>query len=167
MAFAKWRISNMSDMEFWEPHNFRETLYPEAFGVTDYEFDIGFSEFKIVDTIWRTWNFGNFTIFAQLCTRGFSGSLITEFKLDFQNSVDFEFILMIYSVCFPFYLIFSHVVLSNRYFKFFCSNFILAISGSIVYYESIHNSLITSFFRSASEPGLSEPESFRFGAVTL
>ena len=69
--------------------------------------------------------------------------------------------------CFPFHLIFSHVVLSNRYCKFFCYNFILAIFRSIVYYESIRNSLITSFFRSASEPELSEPESFIFGTVTL
>ena len=52
---------------------------------------------------------------------------------------DFEFILMSYSVCFPFHLTFSHVALSNRYYKFFCSNFILAICGSVVYYTSIHN----------------------------
>ena len=68
---------------------------------------------------------------------------------------------MRYSVCFPFPLIFSHVALSNRYYKFFCSDFILAIS------ESIQNSLITSFSRPASEPELSESESFRFGAVTF
>ena len=59
---------------------------------------------------------------------------------------------MSYFVCFPFHLIFSHVALSNRYYKFFCSGFILAISGSIVYHESIQNSLITSFSRPASEP---------------
>ena len=70
-------------------------------------------------------------------------------------------------MCFLFHLIFSHAALSNRYYKFFCSNFILAISGSIVYYESIHNSLVASYFRSASEPELSELESFRFGVVTF
>ena len=74
---------------------------------------------------------------------------------------------MRYSVCFPFPLIFSHVAFSNRYCKFFCPDFILAISGSIVYHESIHNSPITSFSRPASDPELSELESFRFGAVTF
>ena len=68
---------------------------------------------------------------------------------------------MRYSVCFPFLLIFSHVPFSNRYYKFFCFDFILAIS------ESIHNSLITSFSRPASKLELSESESFKFGAVTF
>ena len=54
IPFAKWRISNMSDMEFWKPHNFRETLYSEAFRVADYEFEIGFSEFKMAEPICRT-----------------------------------------------------------------------------------------------------------------
>ena len=49
-------------------NDFRGTLYPKAFGVADYEFD-------------------NSTIFAQLWTRGFSGSLITDFKLDYHNSI--------------------------------------------------------------------------------
>ena len=111
--------------------------------------------------------FGNSTILTQLCTLEFSGPLISNFKLDFQNSTDFELILMRHSVCFPFHLIFSHVALSNRYCKFFCSDFILAISGSIVYHESIHNSLIIRFSRSVSESKLSEKESFRFGAVTI
>ena len=31
-----------------------ETLYSGAFGVADYDFDIGFSESKMVDLIWRT-----------------------------------------------------------------------------------------------------------------
>ena len=77
---------------------------------------------------------------------------------------------MRYSVCFPFPLIFSHAALSNRYCKFFCFDFILAISGSIpenAISESIHNSLITSFSRPASEPELSESESFRFSTVTF
>ena len=74
---------------------------------------------------------------------------------------------MRYCVCFPFPLIYSHVALSNRYCKFFCSDFILAISGSIVYHESNHNSLITSFSRPASEPELSELESSGFGAVNF
>ena len=98
---------------------------------------------------------------------GVLGSLITNFKLDFLNSTDFELILMRYSVCFPFPLIFFHVALRNRYCKLFCSNFILAIYGSIVYHGSIHNSLITSSSRPASEPELLELESFRFGALTL
>ena len=54
IPFAKWRISNMSDMQFLKQHDFRETLYSEAFEVADDEFDIGFSEFKMVDPIWRT-----------------------------------------------------------------------------------------------------------------
>ena len=44
----------MSDMQFWISHDFRETLYSEAFGVADYEFDIGFSEFKMADPMWCT-----------------------------------------------------------------------------------------------------------------
>ena len=31
----------MSDVQFWKRHDFRQTLYSEAFGVADYEFDIG------------------------------------------------------------------------------------------------------------------------------
>ena len=77
---------------------------------------------------------------------------------------------MRYSVCFPFPLIFSHVALSNRYCKLFCFDFILAICGSIpvnAISEGIHSSLITYFSRPASEPQLSDSESFRFGAVTF
>ena len=40
------------------------TLYSKVFVVADYEFDIGFSEFRMADPIWWTWNFGNSTIFA-------------------------------------------------------------------------------------------------------
>ena len=48
----------MSDMQFWKPHDFPETLYSEAFGVADYEFDIGFSEFKMADIIfWKSNDF--------------------------------------------------------------------------------------------------------------
>ena len=54
----------MSDMQFQEPHDFCETLYSEAFGVADYEFDIGFAEFKMADPIWRIQYFGNATIFV-------------------------------------------------------------------------------------------------------
>ena len=43
----------MSGMQFLKPHDFRETLFSEAFGVVDYEFDIGFSELKMADPIWR------------------------------------------------------------------------------------------------------------------
>ena len=39
---------------FEKPHNYRKTLYLKAFGVDDYEFNIGFSEFKMADPIWRT-----------------------------------------------------------------------------------------------------------------
>ena len=84
-----------------------------------------------------------------------------EFRIGFLNSIEFELILMRYSVCFPFSLIFFYLARSNRYCKFFCFDFILAIS------ESIHNSLITSFSRPASEPKLSGSESFGFGAVTF
>ena len=51
---------------------------------------------------------------------------------------DFNFILISYLVCFPFHLTFPHIALSNRYCKNF-SYFILAISWSVVYYESNHN----------------------------
>ena len=39
---------------FERTHNYRKTLYLKAFGVADYEFDIGFSEFKMADPIWWT-----------------------------------------------------------------------------------------------------------------
>ena len=39
----------MSDMQYWKPHDFRETLYSEAFGVADYEFAMGFLEFNYFD----------------------------------------------------------------------------------------------------------------------
>ena len=77
----------MVDIIFWKPNDLRGILYSRAFGVADYEFDIGFPFFEMADPIWRTWIFWNSTIFAQLCTLGFSGSLITNFKLDFQNSI--------------------------------------------------------------------------------
>ena len=44
----------MSDMQFWKPHDFRETLYLEVSEVADYEFDIRFLEFKMADAIWWT-----------------------------------------------------------------------------------------------------------------
>ena len=44
----------MSDMQFWKPHDFRENQNSEVFDVADYKFDIGFSEFKMADPIWRT-----------------------------------------------------------------------------------------------------------------
>ena len=98
IPYAKWRISNMSDMQFWKrfsrnsvlrrfrgcwlwiwhrisgiqnggrnmvdiifwaPNDFRGTLYSRAFGIVDYEFDIGFPFFEMADPIWRTWHFGN------------------------------------------------------------------------------------------------------------
>ena len=76
----------MVDIIFWKSNDFRDTLYSRAFEVADYEFDIGFHFSK-----WRI-QFGGHeiletTIFAQLCTRGFSGSLIMNFKLDFQHSI--------------------------------------------------------------------------------
>ena len=66
---------------------------------------------------------------------GISGSLITNFKLDFSNSTDFKLILMRYSVCFPFPLILYNVGLSNRYCKFFCFDFILLTFLSKLYSE--------------------------------
>ena len=44
----------MSDMHFQKLHDFRETLYSEAFRVANYEFDIEFSELKMADPILRT-----------------------------------------------------------------------------------------------------------------
>ena len=99
---------------------------------------------------------------------GVFGVTDCEFQIEFTEFrrlwVDFDEIFCVFPVS-PNIFSCSSETLSNRYCKFFCSNFILAISGRIVYYESIHNSLITSLFRSASEPELSEPGYFRFGAV--
>ena len=44
----------MVDMKFWKLYDFRISLYSTVFEVADYEFDIGFSEFKMTDPIWRT-----------------------------------------------------------------------------------------------------------------
>ena len=41
----------MADTIFWKPNDFRGTLYFNVFKVADYEFDIGFSEFKMADPI--------------------------------------------------------------------------------------------------------------------
>ena len=42
----------MADIIFWKANEFRGTLYTEVFEVADYEFDIGFSEFKMADPTW-------------------------------------------------------------------------------------------------------------------
>ena len=44
----------MVDMKFWKLYDFGITLYSMVFDVADYEFVIGFSEFKMADPIWRT-----------------------------------------------------------------------------------------------------------------
>ena len=44
----------MTDKIFCKPNDFRGTLYSKVFDVADYEFDNGFSEFKMADLIWRT-----------------------------------------------------------------------------------------------------------------
>ena len=44
----------MADMIFWNTNDFRGTLCSTVFKVADYEFDIGFSEFKMADPIWQT-----------------------------------------------------------------------------------------------------------------
>ena len=44
----------MVDIIFWKPNDFRETLYSKVLEVTDYEFDIEFSELKRADPIWWT-----------------------------------------------------------------------------------------------------------------
>ena len=80
--FAKWRVSNTSDMQSGKPYDLRETLYSEALEVADHEFNIGFSEFKTADRIWRTLYFGNPTILVELRTPGLLGSLITKLTSD-------------------------------------------------------------------------------------
>ena len=40
---------------FEKPHNYHKTLYLKAYGVADYEFHIGFSEFEMAGII--VWNF--------------------------------------------------------------------------------------------------------------
>ena len=76
----------MADIIFLKPNDFRGTLYTKVFEVADYEFDIGFSKFKLKDPIWRTQYFGNPTIFVELCTSTFLRSLITNLTSDFRNS---------------------------------------------------------------------------------
>ena len=44
----------MVGMKFWKLYDFRISLYSAVFEVADYEFDIGFSDFKMADPIWRT-----------------------------------------------------------------------------------------------------------------
>ena len=44
----------MADIIFWKPNDFRGTLYSRAFGVADYEFDIGLAFLKMGNPIWRT-----------------------------------------------------------------------------------------------------------------
>ena len=44
----------MSDIIFWKRNEFRGSLYSRAFGVADYEFDIGFPFFEMTDPIWWT-----------------------------------------------------------------------------------------------------------------
>ena len=44
----------MAGIIFWKPNDFRGTLYSKVLEVAGYEFDIGFSEFKMADPIWRT-----------------------------------------------------------------------------------------------------------------
>ena len=65
---------------------------------------------------------------------------------------DFEFILMSCSVCFPFHLTFSHKARSKRYGKFYCSNCTLAISGSVVFYESIHSGALDQSHKNDPSP---------------
>ena len=43
----------MADMKFWKLYDFRKSRYSTVFDVADYEFDIGFLEFKMADPIWR------------------------------------------------------------------------------------------------------------------
>ena len=45
---------NMVDVIFWKPNDFRGTFYFKVFEVADYEFDIGFPELKLADSIWWT-----------------------------------------------------------------------------------------------------------------
>ena len=44
----------MADIIFWRANDFRGPLYSKVFEVADYEFDIGFSKFKMADPIWLT-----------------------------------------------------------------------------------------------------------------
>ena len=64
-------------MKFWKLYDFRISLYSTVFEVADYEFDIGFSEFKIADPIWWTYYLGNPTIFVEPSTPRFLRLLIT------------------------------------------------------------------------------------------
>ena len=41
----------MADIIFWKANDFRGTLYSKGFEVVDYEFDIGFSEFKMAGLV--------------------------------------------------------------------------------------------------------------------
>ena len=80
----------MADIIFWKANDFRGTLYSKVFEVADYGFDIDFRNLK-----WRI-QYGGHAILETLRyshnsvlvlrTRGFLGSLITNFTSDFRNS---------------------------------------------------------------------------------
>ena len=67
----------MADIILWKRNKFRGSLGSKVFKVADYEFDIGFSEFKMANLILQTYYFGNLMIFVELCTQRFLRSLIT------------------------------------------------------------------------------------------
>ena len=70
----------MVDMKFWKLYDFRISLYSTVFEVADYEFKIGFSEFKMADIIiWKP------NDFVELSTPRFFRSLITNLTSDFRN----------------------------------------------------------------------------------
>ena len=75
---------NMADIISWKPNDFRETLYSRVFGVADYEFDIQFPFFEMVDPIWRTWNFGNYDVRTTLYS-GVFGVANYEFQIGFSD----------------------------------------------------------------------------------
>ena len=60
----------MTDIIFWKPNDFRETLYFRAFVIADYEFDLGFPFFEMADPS----NMG-FWKLCDFCTTLYSGVL--------------------------------------------------------------------------------------------
>ena len=76
----------MVGMKFRKLYDFRISPYSTVFEVADYEFDIGFSEFEMVNPIWRTSYFENATNFVELSIPMFLRSLITNLSSDFRNS---------------------------------------------------------------------------------
>lgn len=69
-------LSNVANIQLWKRRDYRETLYLGVFLVADYDFSIGFSEFRMMNSIWWTLNFEVYLIFPKPFFHGDLESLI-------------------------------------------------------------------------------------------